>query len=599
MTEFSRLRADPAGSTDRAAGVGDFTRLPLSPLPRDRKAGVPSRATETASVVVTSGLILMAIAMVADSVTTVVRLHSALPYFDEWDSLALFRDLITGQAPWTDMFSQHNEHRIFFPRLFLFSDYLFFGGQGIFDLVTIGAIQAAHAGLLIWLLRRARPTARGSLAIAAVVVMLLSSLRQEENFSWGFQVAFVAVFALATLACILFSDALAAMRAGQAYGGRLIAAYAVVVAATFTMANGLLAGLTLVCLAAASRAPLRIVAASGAVLVILALCYFHGYQVAADQTPLALSLQHPLRLLSYTAIYIGNFLEPDLRTARLLGLWGLVAMAGAAWTVVLRRDTDPVRMALFGIMLFTVGTALLTGLGRLGMGLDQAFSSRYGTGAAAFWSAILIYWWCFADRMRGAALLRWAVGATALVLVVGAVQSQGPQKGGMEVRARGQRAATDALLLGLKDQDSFQAIYDVNGPVLAGAVFLKAHGLSVFGQRDAELVGKPVVQAGTIVDRAFCEGSIDNAAAAPDLGSGGVRLSGRGRAHDAWAMTDRVYLVDGTDAIVGLASRSPDLADPEPWSGFAVSSVGTPLRAFARLSHRKLCELGGAAVVTQ
>ncbi len=555
-----------------------------------------SRAAETASVVVTSGLILMAIAMVADSVTTVVRLHSALPYFDEWDSLALFRDLITGQAPWTDMFSQHNEHRIVFPRLFLFADYLFFGGQGIFDLVTIGAIQAAHAGLLIWLLRRARATARGSLAIAAVVVMLLSSLRQEENFSWGFQVAFVAVFALATLASILFSDALAAMRAGQAYGGRLIAAYAVVVAATFTVANGLLAGLTLVCLAAASRAPLRIVAASGAVLVILALCYFHGYQVAADQTPLALSLQHPLRLLSYTAIYIGNFLEPDLRTARLLGLWGLVAMAGAAWTVVLRRDTDPVRMALFGIMLFTVGTALLTGLGRLGMGLDQAFSSRYGTGAAAFWSAMLIYWWCFADCVRGATLLRWAVGATALVLVVGGVQSQGPQKGGMEVRARGQRAATDALLLGLKDQVSFDAVDDVSEPIEAGAAFMKTRRLSVFGQRDAGLVGKPIAQAGTMVERVLCEGSVESALAAPDLGRDGVRVSGQASAHADLAMTGRIYLVGGTDAIVGLASRDPGLADSAPWSGFAVSPAGTPLRAFARLSHGKLCELGDATV---
>ena len=555
-----------------------------------------SRAAETASVVITAGLILLAVALVADSVATIIRLHSALPYFDEWDSLTLFRDLATGQAPWTDMFSQHNEHRIVVPRLFLFSDYLFFGGRGVFDLVTIGAIQAAHAGLLIWLLRRARPTSRGSLAIAAVVVMLLSSLRQEENFSWGFQVTFVGVFALATLACALFSDALAALRAGQAYGGRLIAAYAVVVAATFTMANGLLVGLTLICLAVASRAPLRIVAASGAVLAILASCYFYRYQVAADQTPLALSLWHPLRLLSYTAIYLGNFLEPDLRAARFLGLWGLLAMAGAAWTIVLRRDTDPVRMALFGIMLFTVGSALVTGLGRLGMGLDQAFSSRYATGAATFWSAISIYWWSFANRVRGATLLRFAIGATALVLVVGAVQSQGPQIGGMEVRARAQRAAADALLLGLEDQGSFQAIYDVNGPVEAGAAFLKARGLSVFGQRDADLVGKPILQAGPIVDRALCEGSVDNAAAAPDLGADGARVSGRGRARDGRAVASRIYLVDATDAIVGLASRDPGSADPELWSGFAVSPAGASLRAFARLSHDGLCELGEAAV---
>ncbi len=61
-------------------------------------------------------------------------------------------------------------------------------------------------------------------------------------------------------------------------------------------------------------------------------------------------------------------------------------------------------------------------------------------------------------------------------------------------------------------------------------------------------------------------------------------------------MTGRIYLVGGTDAIVGLASQDPSLADPAPWSGFAVSPAGTPLRAFARLSHGKLCELGDATV---
>ena len=557
-----------------------------------------SRSHVTLSSVVAGVVTLIALLMLADTISTIVLLHSPLPYFDEWDSLSLFQDLVTGQVSWAALFSQHNEHRIFFPRLFLFSDYLFFGGRGLLDGVAILFIQATHIALLIWLMRRSRPSTAGSLTIAAVVVVLLTSLRQEENFSWSFQVSFVGVFAVATSTCIIFSYGLNRLAKGLPSVGCFIAAYACAFVATYTMANGLIVSVILLFLAAATRAKPTVIVSSAVVMVVLAASYLHNYEVPPQHTPFSFSVHHPLRFSGYLATYIGNFLDPDLWPALLLGLWGLLGFTLAAWRIVVSRDRDVVRLALFGVMTFTVVSALVTSLGRVGFGIEQAFASRYSTGSGTFWSALLIFWWSLADARRFGLILRGLIGLTALVLIYGAVSAQGAMKDGMAARAYQQRVATDALLLGLNDADSFGEVDSDSRSILDGAAFLKNRGLSIFDEYDAMLVGHSIADAGRLVGDDACVGSIETADLMPNLGENGSRVSGKAWPRRGHRLTDDLYLADGNAKIVGFATREHSLDDPSSWQGFAVAPPGTTLHAFVRLSGSTLCPLG-QFVITQ
>ncbi len=133
--------------------------------------------------------------------------------------------MLTGKHVFADLFSQHNDHRIAFPRLILFSDYLFFRGRGDFDLTAIFLMQATLVGLLFILLARTRTGAKGRVAVGAMVPLLLFSLRQSENFVWGFQVAFVSVFTLAALAIVIFARALERSRLGEGSGMTTSIAY--------------------------------------------------------------------------------------------------------------------------------------------------------------------------------------------------------------------------------------------------------------------------------------------------------------------------------------------------------------------------------------
>ncbi len=195
-----------------------------------------------------------AVFIVGDTLRAVVPLWSPLPWFDEWATV----DLIAG---WQDgtrtvgnvLFSQHNEHRILVPRLVFFADDLLFRGRGYLSLAAIFAVQLLHAGLFAAVLGRSRPARAGRWAIAAAVLAAMFSLRQDENFSSGFQLQFVAVFAGATLSFVLFG--LAAKREVQRRPVRaaLLASLGAALITTLTMANGLVVGYVLVVLALIAR----------------------------------------------------------------------------------------------------------------------------------------------------------------------------------------------------------------------------------------------------------------------------------------------------------------------------------------------------------
>src|SRR4051794_40249319 len=70
--------------------------------------------------------------------------YSAVPFNDQWVNLAALRD--APKTGWLQyLFSQHNEHRILFPRLVFLADLDWFQGQNVLNLTAIGLIQVAGA----------------------------------------------------------------------------------------------------------------------------------------------------------------------------------------------------------------------------------------------------------------------------------------------------------------------------------------------------------------------------------------------------------------------------------------------------------------------
>lgn len=555
--------------------------------------------------IVSGALALLAFALALHTVLVSFWTHHALPLQDEWSNLILFKSFLGGNHLLADLFSQHNEHRNVFPRIILFSDYLLFRGRGYFSLTVIFLAVALLVGLFLFLLCRSRPRAQGTVAIGAMIPLLLFSLMQWENFRSGFQVEFVGVFAAASFAIVLFSLAIERARAGGRWAALIAASFALVGVATFSMASGLLSGIVLIVIALLARAGRTYVTAAIVLTAALAGAFFFDYQLPSrndlyssfelpkgeDSDPSW--LRGPVGIVLFTAAYLGNFLDPAIEAAIFLGAAGSVGVAIIFWRFLLGRDSDPKRLALLGIALFAAGSAFLTALGRLSSeGIDGAMSSRYTTGSACFWSAVLICGWSLSGQSKYPGVLRVSLGAACLVLVTAILQAPFPSASFLQDQAFMQDMVENALLQGLVDEAAIKATYTDPDWVREVTPLLKERGMSVFASKDARLLGRPLSEAGE-VDTEACPGSFDIALSAPALGRNGVRVNGSATIEHLLPISTRVYLVAPERKIVGFAS-SP-VGQPE-WSGYATAELHTELHAFARRGSGRLCLVGASVV---
>ena len=119
-----------------------------------------------------------------------------MPYGDQWDELVTGRDIT-----WSWLVAQHNEHRIFFPRLIFIADSIFAHETNLINHAANIAIQLAMMGLVFHLAREAglRDLA-GRVWAAGMCLALLLWAGQFQNLLWGFQVQFFGVVLAAAAA---------------------------------------------------------------------------------------------------------------------------------------------------------------------------------------------------------------------------------------------------------------------------------------------------------------------------------------------------------------------------------------------------------------
>jgi len=524
------------------------------------------------------------------TIQTVVSNFSAIPWYDDWKDLTLYRAWSMGNMPFLDALLQlTNEHRVAFPRLVLFADDRFYGGLGTVPIIGIFVVQACHAGLFAIVLHRARPAHPGRWMIGGVVVALMMSLRQAENFTSGLQIAFAAVFAAATGSALAFGRAVERLAVGRTpwpwFAGSLAAAFV----ACFSMANGLLVAPILAVMAILARAP-RLAAGYLAFAAVVTPAYFFEDAIEAPGSPLTENLHHPGRLAFYVAAYLGGIASDPPSRALAMGALGILSTVLATARAATRMGR-PGASGLVAVMLFCGATAALTAAGRLQFGPEQALSSRYCTGSAAFWAATLVYWWTNPlpwPRLHGAA--RFAIIMVAVVLFFPLIHNQRIMKSVVTEQAARRDRATDLLALGLKDKAVTEAI---SWPGTASDELLdwmQASNKAIFALPDVRAIGRPITDIGTVADAPGCQGDVAEARSAPNLGVGAVRVSGT--AMDGGRPVTRVFLVDDAGEVRGIASGH--LADRAPmaWEGYAVAPPGSHLRAYLLRTRGRLCPTG-------
>lgn len=554
-------------------------------------------------------LVLFAVCIAASTVFWIGRSYSALPYWDQWETVVEYGRLRQGDLRFVDLFRQHNEHRIAVPRLVFLADYVLFEGRNIFCLAVILAFQLLHAGLLVRLIGDLRRPFMA--AGAALVFALLLSIGQWENFVWAFQVQFVEVFVMATASYILLAKAAGA----QTPVGRLglwIACAACLGVAVFSMANGIAAVAIAALLAVAMGARRWMIAGLVALFVSLSVAHFHNYTPVAGHPTVAYALAHPLDFVTYVAAYLGNiagpltlrpataFLSSELRSVPVwLGFVGLAASAGGVARVMRRVAVDRTDLVLLGVIAFICATAALTALGRLSFGLDQAYSSRYMTPAAVFWAAQTVFW--VRAAAPGPTWAKLAVG-TVLVGIAGLlcwVQWRVPQF--VMRHSESQRLAEDSLLSAL-DDGGLSGVYPRQQTVVERAEVLRRYGVSIYATPEAHWLGRPISAIAPAAKPNTCIGAFDVAEVPAENPRFVGRATGWGWDRAGHRPAERVVLTNEQMRVVGFGSVGAERPDvPKAVRGIYTRHVGWKAitradggmqHAFLILKDGSACEIG-------
>jgi hypothetical protein len=319
-----------------------------------------------------------------------------VPYMDQWELVPLLSKLYHHQLTFSDLWAQHNEHRIIAPRIVMLTLAKLSGWNIRWEFMTSVAIAGATMLLLFSMLKKAFPERVPAWLLIAFSFLIFAPV-QSENWMWGWQIQiFMNVFGvvLAAWALTKWPDRLLGIIIAIA-GGFL---------ATYSFSNGLFCWVAIAPVFV-MRKPrnwkfLLIWAVAAALAIGM---YLWSYIKPANHPPIWLFLDYPGRWLLYALLYVGGPMTLGSGPWALIGAGVLVVIMSIAMLIlVLRQDKGKLTVLApwLCLMMYVVISAFATGVGRIGFGPAQALSSRYTTFASLSIMAIMVMvaMWMAANR---------------------------------------------------------------------------------------------------------------------------------------------------------------------------------------------------------
>jgi hypothetical protein len=503
----------------------------------------------------------------------VVEGYTPVPFADFWGQFAFIERAMRGDLRIGDFWAQSNEHRIVLGRVEFLLEYRFFGGRYIFlfaVIVTSLLLTAALFAAVAWTATQDRLVSWGSFCVAAIALV---SPAAWENLTWAFQGPFVQVFLFGVLAIASVVWAVRSRRRGMWTAVAAVAA----IAATYSLANGLLVWLVLLALALRLGLGTRrtsLLAVAGA---LTAFSYLWHFQPVERHASYGESLSHPVELAKYVLVYLGSPLEQaGVWAAGIAGFVGVALCAlltGVAW----RRHA---MVATFGtgIAVFILLTAVETAVGRLNLGTEQALSSRYATASFVFWLGLLIG---FLPAMRAFAPLY--LGAAALIALAVGFEAR-PSRASLRSTVTGKELTVVAFRSGVTDTARTVTGTPPSPQVADALRWLQRHLLGPWAPGGMVDDARVELPAASISER--CGGQIE----AREVIGRGVRVVGHIEPPADRRASHDLVVVDSAGAELGFGLRGTDRSDG--FVAYGRSRAARPHVVLVAPDHRTpLCRL--------
>ena len=308
-----------------------------------------------------------------------------VPFWDEWEFVPFLVKAHAGTLKFFDLWVQHNEHRMLFPRLIMLS-IIYASNWNITYQLYANFILAALTFFVLYLLLRSTFNGQIPKWLLVILSLLIFSPAQWENWAGGLTILFflnVLSMVIATYALIRWG--------GQKKG--LIVAMIFAVVASYSTNNGLLTWIAV--------APIfvRKIWRKGHIIawifafILTVIFYYCGYTKPSNHPSLLAFVHHPYDFAKFVLAYIGAPLGRGCGTRCSICLGALLLStlgAGALYFWLSYKERVDKILPWLAIGLYAFLTDLATGVGRIGFGLRQSLSDRYATFSTLFTISALV-----------------------------------------------------------------------------------------------------------------------------------------------------------------------------------------------------------------
>ena len=305
-----------------------------------------------------------------------------VPFGDEWLLVGFFGKIYSGTANFGDFFAQHNEHRIFFPRI-IFTILAFTSKWNIKLEIYLSFLLALVNFVVLYKITASTYNQNSKVLFHLfnlTTCIVNFSLIQYENWLWGFQTAW-----LLLNTCLIVAVFILTVPKKLHPNSRILIASLCCFIASFSLGHGLLSWVALlpsVYLVEGTnkQRKIRILVWIG-LFVLCAAIYSIGYVKPSSHPSIFFLLQHPLIASEFFLTLIGFVLGKNIWNPVFTGLIILLTFFFFNVFSLKNYQLDFVNKAAPWLSLgwFAILFALMTTVGRSGFGIEQATMSRYVT----------------------------------------------------------------------------------------------------------------------------------------------------------------------------------------------------------------------------
>jgi len=312
-----------------------------------------------------------------------------VPYWDQWEFVPTIQHIKSGHFYFQDFWQQQNEHRLLFARLIMIGSALMTKWNIRVESLISFVIACGSFVILIKAVDATQKKLKYKFLFILPILLSLIwfSPVQDENWLWGWQIPWF----LNVLGVVIAILAITRIKNKNLSYPNLLLLIGGATIALYSLSNGVLIWLILIAALLYERIPAKKTFIATITGVITSGLYYYHYKDPSSSADRALVLKEPVLFVKYLLTYLGRPLSFVHVLTPTLGFVLLIIFASLAlYTLIKERTIFSGILPWVALGLYALGSAILTTIGRMNLGLNQAYSSRYSTISTLFLVAVIM-----------------------------------------------------------------------------------------------------------------------------------------------------------------------------------------------------------------